>query len=436
MLIVAMHRSGTSLVAHLLARAGYFPGPAETLLPGNEWNRDGYFERQDVVQFNESLLQLCGGAWHHPPAAADLAGLRADHLVRRLLSGYNGHPRAVLKDPRLCLTLPVWRPVLGDNVKVIWVTRERAAIVQSLQRRNSFSPEHAGRLVDTYLDQAQAALAGLETFEVRYEELLGPNGPALARRLGEFLGTSADLGELAAAIVDPSLNHQRESEAVVFGPGCHAPEATHRWLAQTAQITLPARPAPAALTIELACYSAEVYPVFPFATEIRAGGQLLAWVVFEHSSERQRRVLALPPAAGPLTLTVASEAAFQPAALGLSADTRELAVTLEAFQLAPASDEAPAADALAELITSADRAVGAGQADCAIRWLSRGTALFPDDGACGYLLTLIHLARGEGAAALACLSESLVRAPAQPEYRALFERLTAPAPLTITFQPN
>jgi len=60
-LIVGMHRSGTSVLARGLQALGVSIG--DNLLPGNEWNPKGYFEHADIVGLNDTLLGLVGRRW-------------------------------------------------------------------------------------------------------------------------------------------------------------------------------------------------------------------------------------------------------------------------------------------------------------------------------------------------------------------------------------
>ena len=54
--ILGMHRSGTSAVAGFLAKAGFFAGEEDDLLPAAEDNPKGFFERADVNALNDDLL--------------------------------------------------------------------------------------------------------------------------------------------------------------------------------------------------------------------------------------------------------------------------------------------------------------------------------------------------------------------------------------------
>ena len=53
-LVVGMHRSGTSLLGSLLPQLGV-PMPGE-LIAGDDHNPEGYYERADITELQENLL--------------------------------------------------------------------------------------------------------------------------------------------------------------------------------------------------------------------------------------------------------------------------------------------------------------------------------------------------------------------------------------------
>src|SRR5262245_16127045 len=69
--VLGMHRSGTSLVANLFAALGYWPGPDRQMMPANRYNAKGYWERLDVASINDSILRELGGDWMWAPTLAE-----------------------------------------------------------------------------------------------------------------------------------------------------------------------------------------------------------------------------------------------------------------------------------------------------------------------------------------------------------------------------
>jgi len=70
--VLGMHRSGTSLLSRLVHELGLFVGEAEELMPAQPCNVEGFWERLDVSELNEQLLELAGGSWDCPPPLRSL----------------------------------------------------------------------------------------------------------------------------------------------------------------------------------------------------------------------------------------------------------------------------------------------------------------------------------------------------------------------------
>ena len=63
MLILGMHRSGTSAITGLVSLLGPELGDRDDLTPADEANQKGYWESASLAGFQESLLEKLGGGW-------------------------------------------------------------------------------------------------------------------------------------------------------------------------------------------------------------------------------------------------------------------------------------------------------------------------------------------------------------------------------------
>lgn len=175
-MVLGMHRAGTSAVARLINLMGAYIGPEDQYLPATADNPKGYWERIDVLQLHEWLMAQLGADWYLV-GNIDLQSIGPEthqafvQQARRILQGLEGQRPWVLKDPRLCLLLPLWLPLLEVPI-CIHVVRHPLATARSLEKRDDF-PLHFGiALWEEYMAQGLIASTGLPRFAVCYEQLM------------------------------------------------------------------------------------------------------------------------------------------------------------------------------------------------------------------------------------------------------------------------
>ena len=252
-ILLGMHRSGTSLVARVLDELGLFQG--------HELQED--HESTYFLGVNDTLLKRAGASWDHPgvfreflkdpeAAAHTVRCLRDDLSSGRQIAGYLGTAWLLQhrtlskldrpwgwKDPRTVFTLPLWLR-LFPGARLVYISRNgvdvaaslRVREVKELARRVKEYPKKAKQLSshsmleragfkgsarcltlegafglwEEYVAEAEAALAAIpnERLVVSYEAFLAdPKGqlPALAKFCG--LTAQADAVGHAAAGVNP-----------------------------------------------------------------------------------------------------------------------------------------------------------------------------------------------------------------------------------------
>lgn len=69
-IILGMHRSGTSMVAGVLSRVGINMG--KVMLGKTPSNPLGHFEDEDFYNLNRKILEFAGGNWRNPPNEEDI----------------------------------------------------------------------------------------------------------------------------------------------------------------------------------------------------------------------------------------------------------------------------------------------------------------------------------------------------------------------------
>jgi hypothetical protein len=213
-LVLGMHRSGTSVLTRLVSLLGLDVGDDDLLMGAMESNPTGHWEVTHLTELNNLLLDHLGGRWSGPPPTdadrqAALArgewGARARSALGETFEGSGW----VWKDPRVCVLLPFWRSVIGDDgLSVVLAVREPIEVARSLGARDGFGTAYGVALWERYHRSALAGIAGLPTCVVPYTELLGdPAG--VAERLRRFLpaaGRPPGADDLAE-FVDPSQRH-------------------------------------------------------------------------------------------------------------------------------------------------------------------------------------------------------------------------------------
>jgi hypothetical protein len=219
-LVLGMHRSGTSAATQLLALSGC--GLPKDLVPADDHNQRGYFEPWRVAVFNDERLRAGGGAWDDPfgfpyrPLDDDEAW-RARALA--LLTGqFDLDSAPLLKDPRLSILLPLWRPVLeqaGLTPLCVIPVRHPLEVARSLGKRDGFVTEKSVLLWCAYMLAAEAYSRGLPRAFVSYAALVEDWRPQAARieaaHGGSLPGLDAAASEKISAFLSPDLRHHTGS---------------------------------------------------------------------------------------------------------------------------------------------------------------------------------------------------------------------------------
>jgi hypothetical protein len=213
--VLGMHRSGTSLVMHLASRLGV--AIDDELVPPARDNPRGFFEARAIVEAHDRILAAFGRTWRSafdaeplpeawwrsPAIAAERATLAAH--VRQATAD----PGRLwgFKDPRTVRLLPLWREILGClalTPRFVVAVRRPEAVVASLVRRSALPASLAAQL---WVEHNRAALALTRPKErvlVDYDCLLAHPGREVGR-LAAFLGLPAR--QDAVLLVEPALNH-------------------------------------------------------------------------------------------------------------------------------------------------------------------------------------------------------------------------------------
>jgi len=133
--VIGMHRSGTSCLTGIMQRLGIELGEVFT---ENSHNKKGNRENARIVNFNEALLQINGGAWNAPlvtPKWDERFTKERDEIIKSLDTG-DANTDWGFKDPRAMFTLDIWLEALPD-MKFIGTFRHPYRVALSLNNRDN-----------------------------------------------------------------------------------------------------------------------------------------------------------------------------------------------------------------------------------------------------------------------------------------------------------
>lgn len=222
--VLGAHRSGTSLVTRALHLLGVPLGPDAHLMQPRADNPLGFFEHQPLTDLNDEILWRLGGCWHTPPAFSD------GWATSSALDDFRSRARVLLeedfgatalwgwKDPRTCLTLPFWAPLLPETRCIICL-RNPLDVARSLEARDGFPLERGVRLWVDYLASALLHSTGLPRLFVSYDDLVERPDSELSR-IAAFVGPmrSAPTGGAPAtgSLTDATLRHHHTQMAAAM----------------------------------------------------------------------------------------------------------------------------------------------------------------------------------------------------------------------------
>ena len=215
-LVLGMHRSGTSALAGALAQLGC--AAPVTPMEADEGNARGYFESRRVYELHNAMLAAAGTHWTDwaPLDPAWLASPEArafrDRAGAVIEAEFGDAALFVLKDPRFCRTAPLWLGALEDRgvaPLALLTHRHPLEIAASLERRNGLDRDTALLLWLRHVLDAEVATRGLARAHTSYDRLLG-DWRAAMRGIEDGLGLTLpgdEAGGRVEAFLSGGLRH-------------------------------------------------------------------------------------------------------------------------------------------------------------------------------------------------------------------------------------
>ena len=142
--VLGMHRSGTSMLSGLLVEGFRYDMGDDIMKPSFD-NEKGFYENNNVVNQNDEFLLMQGASW-----SSNVVGFNPDEALEqkakgklkfgdgkqalRFLNKYKFSPY-LLKDPRLCITLPIWLKLVEEEPAIVFTYRHPLEVAMSLKSR-------------------------------------------------------------------------------------------------------------------------------------------------------------------------------------------------------------------------------------------------------------------------------------------------------------
>lgn len=220
-LILGMHRSGTSLLTGVLSMLGINAG--ECLMPAQAAvNPKGFWEHVEIVGLNDQILEALDSSWDDISELPDMWWTKSEvlpyksslkNVIRR---DFERTPVWLLKDPRLCRLLPLWLEILRElEIKPFFILclRNPFEVAASLNKRDGIISEEAHLLWLRYVLDSERWSRGYSRIVVTYESVL-TDWKAVSNALEQAPGLGVNLREEGREInkrikefIEPSLRH-------------------------------------------------------------------------------------------------------------------------------------------------------------------------------------------------------------------------------------
>jgi hypothetical protein len=180
LIVLGMHRSGTSALTGTLHRLGVALG--SNLMPPIPGDNDkGFYENDDIVPVHERLFAALGSSWHdvsppvedwpHRPATQPFRAELGAVLAREFADA----PLWGIKDPRICRFMPLWLDLLdasGAEAKFLLIWRHPFEVAESLRKRQGFDRVKSYQLWFRYMREAETGSRGRPRQVVGYAAFL------------------------------------------------------------------------------------------------------------------------------------------------------------------------------------------------------------------------------------------------------------------------
>lgn len=216
--VLGMHRSGTSLLTRVLNLLGC--ALPKNLLGAHESNPRGHWESLDAIEINDTLLSALGRRWDDVRELPDdwLDREETEYARQRIRSllerEFSSQPIWVLKEPRLCRLAPLWLEAIAAldmDARVIVPVRHPLEVSHSLATRNDLDAGRSHLLWWQHLVEAERGSRDVPRTFLHFHNLM-TDWKSECERMAVELGVKWPVRLSAASerierFIDPELRH-------------------------------------------------------------------------------------------------------------------------------------------------------------------------------------------------------------------------------------
>jgi len=223
-IVLGMHRSGTSVISGILHLNHILMGSSSTFKPKPlPQNPKGFYENFEFRKLNDQILNEVNYnvksfnsniPFPYPHKKTEN---KMENLIRNQIKKYNHWG---WKDPRTCLTLDHWIDIIlkfrnKKNIKVVFTIREPFSVANSLKNRDNIDFDAGIKLWSIYNNRALDFVQEyeLDSFYFYYEDLiLNPN--LVVSKLFDFIDFEYDKN-IITQFVDSKLNRSEKNKQLI-----------------------------------------------------------------------------------------------------------------------------------------------------------------------------------------------------------------------------
>lgn len=219
--VLGMHRSGTSALTRVLSLLG--AELPQRLMGANYANETGYWEPQKLVEINDQVLSGGRSSWDDwrkfdALALSEQLPHFKDALAACLQEDFGESNLFVLKDPRICRLVPLFKDVLDQlrvDLRFVIPYRNAISVAASLNARDGMSVAYAKLLWARHILDAEADTRVSRRVFISYDRLLS-DFEGVCDRVGSLLNvvwpiSMDDARANIAAFIRSDLRHHHVS---------------------------------------------------------------------------------------------------------------------------------------------------------------------------------------------------------------------------------